>query len=315
MENNTIFQVKKNSVKNNVRKISETYVYNGLIDYYTIYKIKKFLKEICVFFSERIAKVLFDAIDINFNVKLKKFELVQSSNYKDIFLNSRFINSFHITSSLETGIINFSENIILSIIDILFGGINLHYLSENNFRKLTISEMNIMKKILNIIQEIYSFSWKQKFNIDIEMSCFKLINESDVIKIFSKNPIFLSTIFQIKFGNVSGLLNIGLPLIFIKSLKNTLMNQNINNNCNNKTGLEIITLPMLYDVKINLNVKLVDFSLLLSRILKLKIGDIIPIRTPEDDIIAYTNNIPVLVGKYKTYRKKHAFLLKSFFNL
>ncbi|ANF16889.1 hypothetical protein XW81_00370 [Buchnera aphidicola (Schlechtendalia chinensis)] len=312
MTNNVIFKVKKNNSINNIERKSKICIYNSDFDYFTVRGINRSLMEICNFFSKQISLDLFNIINYKFKVRLQDIKLVKYDSYRECLLNSKFSNYFNISSNLEKGIVSFSDNIIFTIIDILFGGSNTCRVSENYVYELNMSELNIMKKILKSVQKSCSLAWKQTLNTDFEIFNFTLISKNNFSNVFSKKNVFLCTIFKIQFHNTCGFLNIYFPWNFLKNIKNRLLNKNFNNNSEKK--LKKISSKVIYDIKIDLDVHLVNFSLSLPEILALKTGDIIPISTPEDDIIAYSNDIPLLIGKYKIYKKKHAFLMKNFFN-
>ncbi|XBC38254.1 MAG: FliM/FliN family flagellar motor switch protein [Buchnera aphidicola (Floraphis choui)] len=308
MVNNTITEIKENNIKHGIKKSTKVCIYDSKIDYYTIHQTKKSLMMISNFFSKQISLALLDNMNLEFDIELNSIQLEKYDDFKSNFIiKSKFLNSFQIIPYFETGIIRFSDNIVPSIINFLFGGKNFVEIAKNRIHELTISEINIMKKMVEIIQSKYSASWKQVCDIDIKFSDFQLVKNVNF-----KNIIFLSTIFQIRFGNILGFLNLGLPLVLIKTLKDKLTNKYIKNDLIKKKT-KSISWPVIHNIEINLDIKLVNFSLLLSRILKLKIGDIISIKIPED-IIAYVDDVPVLVGKYKIYKEKRVFFLKYFFN-
>ncbi|XBC42877.1 MAG: FliM/FliN family flagellar motor switch protein [Buchnera aphidicola (Kaburagia rhusicola ensigallis)] len=313
MINNVILKVKKDDMSNEIQKIKKTCIYNSNIDYYTMYQTKKSLMMIFDLFSKKVSLALFDIINVECSLELDNIQLERYNECKNNFLNARFSSYFQIFPSLETGMISLSNNIIPSIIDIVFGGQNIAETFKNDADQLTMSEINIMNKILNIIETIYSFSWKNKYNIDFKFSNFQLIQKTSFKHIFDNNEMFLFTIFKLNLGSTLGYLNICFPFSVIKTYKEKLVNTYKKNDVTKKK-IDQISLPMLYDMEIHLDIKLVNFSLLLSHILELKIGDIISINTPED-IMAYSYDVPILVGKYKMYKKKHAFFVKDFLNL
>ncbi|QCI23113.1 hypothetical protein [Buchnera aphidicola] len=311
MKNNIIFKIGKDYITKKGNKIAIDFVYNSIIDYYTIHQIEKSLKNFFNFFSKKISLFFLDSMNINLDVKLNNIQLARYNSYKEHFVNSRFTNSFQFISHVETGIISFSDDILLSIINILFGGSNLTKVVRSNVNTLTISETNIMKKMLDIIEKAYSFSWKNQHSINFNLSDFQLMTKSDFERTISENNVFLFSLFCMKVGNTVGSFSIGIPFSIIKMFKDKLVNRHVQSNLTIKRKIETMSWPVIYNIKIHLDIKLIGFSLFLSKILTLKIGDIVSIKAPED-VIAYSNNTPVLSGKCKMYKKKYVFFLKSF---
>ncbi|XBC39304.1 MAG: hypothetical protein U0T63_00360 [Buchnera aphidicola (Nurudea shiraii)] len=312
MISNVILKTKKNDIAyNNINKFFKVHVYDSGLDYYTMYQIKESLKDISIFFSKQVLLDFLDILDVKFDIKLYSIQLKKYNCEQDYFKDSTLVNIGNLSTFSEIGIIGFSDKIIESIIDVLFGGKNILQDCSNNSYTLKKYDVKIIEKIIDIIKKSYCMSWKKKHGIDIEFSNFRLVEKAHLDSIIPNNSIFLFTIFKIKCGNKLGFLNISLSFSFIKKFKNELLEKHKNKIFFEKKHVDKISLKMIYNLKINLDVKLVGLSLLLSKISFLKIGDIIFINTPEN-ALAFSNNIPVISGKYKMYKNKYVFFVKNF---
>ncbi|XBC37736.1 MAG: hypothetical protein U0T60_00350 [Buchnera aphidicola (Meitanaphis microgallis)] len=311
MEHDVIFNMKKDNMISEIKKVPTVCVHDWEMDYYTIYKTKRSLIEICDLFSNQVSLDLLDVINVEFNLEFDSIKLEKYNEYNNCHIHSKFLSYCTIMPYSETGIVHLSDNIIPSIIDILFGGKSVTETTKCCVYRLTIVETNILKKILNIVKKIYSVSWKKKFDIDVRLSDFKLIQKFHIKHIVSNSNIFLFMNFKVNFGNILGFLNIGFPLSIIKNCRDKLANKCTRDNLVKKKSKRLLW-PMIYNLEINLDIKLVSFSLLLSQMLMLRIGDIISIHLPKN-AIAYSRNAPILVGEYRIYEKKSCFFLKNFF--
>ncbi|XBC40824.1 MAG: FliM/FliN family flagellar motor switch protein [Buchnera aphidicola (Nurudea yanoniella)] len=307
MKNKNFFQIKKNNLEYNVNKHPKICSYDFELDYYTLYQINESLRKIFNFFSNKVCIDLLDVMNIEFDINLHSIRLEKYDNCTDYFTDSKLVGVYNIVSSLEVGIVGFSDKVISSIINVLFGGkSSSQYFKNKNVYKLTKCEKNIIKKILNIIKKVYSLSWKNEFNVDVEFFNVRLKKRNSLKSIISAGNIFLFTVFQIQCGNTLGFLNIIFPFSWIKTFKNKLINHSDKNTFIEKKNIVKMSLKMIYNIKISLDIRLVSVSVLLSDIFSLKVGDIISIKTPEN-AFAYSHDIPILIGKYKMHNKNYVF--------
>lgn len=261
------------------------------------------LKKIHDNFIYLFSKDISDYLSINkVHVKLSELKIeIDSNNIKD-FKKPIILNIMEINKFKDSFLIIFSSDFVSMIIEHLFGD-NKSKINNNHCnKKITNIECKIFQNITEIIIKGYEESFKKFFPIKIKYTKYKIITNKDDVSHF-KMDTFVITTFQMMIGSIKGIFSIIIPLIIIKkNLLNTDSIKKIENYKNN--GKENI-LKNVYDLDLILTVKLTESVICLSNILKLKLGDVIPIKKPENGIV-YIDDCPILLGKYKIVNGRHA---------
>ena len=316
MRNNIISKAEKFYIQNRSDKTLKIFPYYEKIDYYTTYDIHTCLKHAHKYFFKEISLYIFESIGIkNCLFFFNKIVIQKFCDYKKNILNNVVIDYFEITPYKKIGTICISYDIITYLIEHIFGGKDLNYCSKILSKNVTLFEVNIIKKFFSLILKKYSFLWnktlfcKIKFNLNHSKNIDRMFNSTLV----SDDDIFTNFLLQMKIGKVSGALNISFPIEVFHVLKNECKKKNVSYNyytSNDKEKRKFFQL-IVNNCKIILKIVLVERFFVFSKILKLKVGDILPICKP-DNAVAYADDIPILFGKYKIFKKQYVLFFTDF---
>ncbi|CAL4318637.1 Flagellar motor switch protein FliM [Buchnera aphidicola (Eriosoma lanigerum)] len=282
-----------------------------------------------IFHLEKYTSILEDINQLfikNFQMNLSKFvgldiinyncSAIYNISYSELLNNNNIpikINIMKLMSDEKVVFVGISSELIYSIIDLLFGGTGIlssYFIAKNHF---TCYEQSIIKRLYTIISESYCSAWKTMFSVDIPRIIHEDICINDNIIGCSKKTNLFYSEFNTNMNSTSIMFSICIASNLMeewnKNLwkKNTLLFKKNNKiNCNH--------FNVLKNLELNVQVKLTDFQIPLSNIIKLKVGDILTIKKP-NSIVAYVNGVPLLSGKYGSCDGKHAFSICNINNI
>ncbi|HMI76940.1 MAG TPA: FliM/FliN family flagellar motor switch protein, partial [Buchnera sp. (in: enterobacteria)] len=222
------------------------------------------------------------------------------------------LNMIQLFPNKDCAIIILSSHLVSIIIEYLFGGNEFCLYKQDCKKQFTKIELEIIKKLTNIITFSYNNIFKKMFSLSM-----KYIFSENVLDIrkknsLSENSMFLFTVFKITFNKTYyGIFRICIPImtmnrLHINSVYLSAHKQVEGFNKNKKNFLK----NSIYNCNLVLNVKLLESVICLSYIIKLKKGDILPILKPEKAVI-YIDKFPVFQGSYKTVNKKNSVCIRS----
>ncbi|CAL4042217.1 FliM/FliN family flagellar motor switch protein [Buchnera aphidicola] len=284
------------------------YLYNIKHNYHIIQKNIDILKEVNINFINFLSINISDYLNIDkIDVKLKEIKIaINRYDWKNI-KKPIILNTIQIEASKDCFFLVFSFDFLSMIIENLFGG-NILGVNKNNYnKKITTAESKIIKRITKIVIQAYEKSMKIFFSIKVNHIKSKFFSD-DKSAFFLKNSIFAITTFHLYIGTLKSIFSIMIPLVIIE--KYFLHTENTEKLKKNNNGIKEKILHHVNNLNLTLTVQLRANVISLPNILKLKIGDIIPIQKPEDGIV-YVDTFPILLGQYKIVNKKHALCIKN----
>ncbi|QCI24186.1 hypothetical protein D9V75_00365 [Buchnera aphidicola (Muscaphis stroyani)] len=264
------------------------------INYNFIHEIIKNLSD----FSKGFVKLTSYSINIESNFFIEKPQFKIYSN---------LIETFHFQ---KKSFIFLSSNFLPTLIDVLFGG-NGCFQEDEKKTKITYTEYLINTKLIKIILESFTNACKKFFLIKM-----KFINTKILFHLKDFNHNSTKTIisrFNLYINNVKVYFIFLIPLSIVKKLKNStfISSKKVLNLEGN--DLKTISIDDLDDVKLEIIVKLNGISVSESQLSNLSVGNIFSIQNP-NKIIALIEKKQILLGYYKSYNDKSAFLVKEFIN-
>jgi len=265
----------------------------------------------------RAMRSLHDKFSRNFSSSLSNFlrtitdinlVSVDQMTYGEFLLSLPDPTSFNIISMipLEGNIaLEINPSLIYPMVDKLLGGIGEPLYKA---RDLTGLEQHIVNNLLLIILKDLQEIWKQVIsNIKFRKEASE--NSPQIVQIVAQNEVIVLVVFEIKFGEVSGMMNICYPTITLEPILGKISSQDwIVGSRKVRLGenKEMI-LKLLEDISIPLQIILGNTSLPIEKILDLNKGDIILTEKKADepvDIMA--NNLLKFKAQIGSHYSKKA---------
>ncbi|ELP5717491.1 flagellar motor switch protein FliM (plasmid) [Enterobacter asburiae] len=213
------------------------------------------------------------------------------------------LNLVHMSPLRGSALFVFSPNLVFMAVDSLFGG-NGRFPTKADGREFTPTEQRIIERILSMALEAYDYAWSTIFRIKTEYARSEMqVKFTNITS--SPNDIVVTTPFNIEIGPHRGEVNICIPFNIIEPLRELLTNPPVENSHQEDQQWKVTLSQEVRDAEIELVANLGEIDTHLSRVMKLSIGDIIPI-DKHDIIEAEVDGFPVLTATYGCNHNQYA---------
>ncbi|MCK4825484.1 flagellar motor switch protein FliM [bacterium] len=199
-------------------------------------------------------------------------------------------------------IIDFSQSVVLSFVDRLFGGRGTSIVTE---REITWIEKSVMNNIINRSLRDLERTWERIIPLECDVEMLETNPEFIQVVPASETVVLIS--FELKSENVNGLINLCYPYISIEPIAMRLGGQNLVSSAKEVPREELLKNRKrikLFDTVVRAH--LGSTNLIIGELINLKLGDILTLNTRiSDDIEIYVKDElkfygkPGLFGKYK----------------
>ena len=199
-------------------------------------------------------------------------------------------------------IIDFSQSVVLSFVDRLFGGRGTSIVTE---REITWIEKSVMNNIINRTLRDLERTWERI--IPLECNVEMLETNPEFIQVVPASETVVLISFELKSENVNGLINLCYPYISIEPIALRLGGQNLVSSAKEVPREELLKNRKrieLFDTIVMAHLGSTDLTI--GELINLKLDDILTLNTRiSDDIEIYVKDElkfygkPGLFGKYK----------------
>ncbi|SDX46999.1 flagellar motor switch protein FliM [Collimonas sp. OK242] len=219
------------------------------------------------------------------------------------------INLLHMKPLRGTALFVFDPNLVFLVVDNLFGGDGRFHMRVEG-RDFTLTEQRIITRLLNLAVESYGSAWNPIYPLDFEYVRSEM--HTKFANIATPNEVVVNTTFHIEFGPIGGALHICIPYSMIEPIRDLLSNP-----VQDEVEVDKRWVKQLSQQVQSADVQLkVDFQTLpstIGQLLKLKVGDVLPIEMPES-IIAKVDGVPVMECGYGTSNGRYALRVEKMIN-
>ncbi len=207
-----------------------------------------------------------------------------------------------------TALFIFNPNLVFLVVDNMFGG-DGRFHTRVEGRDFTPTEQRIIQGMLNVVFAEYNRSWKPVYDVTFEYIRSEM--NSQFANIATPSEIVISTTFTIEFGGTSADMHICFPYSMIEPIRDLLYSTMQSDQLSTDKRWIIMLRKQLKDAEVEIAARLTSTTVTLGQILKLKVGDIIPINVP-DKIIAHVDEIPLMECRYGQQGGKFALKIERF---
>ncbi|MDR3299298.1 MAG: flagellar motor switch protein FliM [Candidatus Accumulibacter sp.] len=207
-----------------------------------------------------------------------------------------------------TSLFVFDPNLVFLVVDNMFGG-DGRFHTRVEGREFTGTEQRIIQGLLNIVFTEYSRAWNPVYNITFEYLRSEM--NSQFANIATPSEIVVSTTFTVEFGGTVADLYICFPYSMLEPIRDLLYSAMQSDQLSTDRHWIMMLRKQLKDAEVEIVAALGTGSITLGEILKLKVGDIIPLDIPEQ-IVASVDGIPVLECAYGQQGGQYALKINRF---
>jgi len=234
-------------------------------------------------FAEMFSSFLMSKLQTIINCNVTSVDQIYYSEYVLSVSNPACLFTFDINQTDIKGILEFSSEFALTLVDRLLGG---NGKGSKNSQVITPVEQKVLEVVINKILNDLGKAWQiigdYTFKID------KFEPDIDFVQITSQSESVLLITFEVLIGEQSYMMNLCFATYAFDTILSKLTNQNLSSirpiKYAGTTAQNILT-EHLKKTELNLEVEFGKSSINFSQLLKLKIGDVILLNNQVGDEI------------------------------
>lgn len=207
-----------------------------------------------------------------------------------------------------TSLFIIDPNLVFLVVDSLFGGSGqLHTRVEG--RDFTQTELRIIQRLLGIVLEDYTASWKPVFEIAPEYVRSEM--NTQFASIATPNDVVVVTTFNIDLGASGGDLHVCTPYNAYEPVRDLLCSTLQSDGAEGDTRWSHMLRREVQSAEIELVVNLGRAAITLGQIIAMQPGDIVGLDIPET-MVAEVDGVPVLECKCGVFNGQYALRVERF---
>lgn len=243
-------------------------------------------------FSNSFRASLFKLLHRSPEIYVSGIQIQKFSDYMDRLRAPTNLNIVRISPLRGRALIVMDPFFVFTVVDNFFGG-NGQFETNPEGREFTKTEMRVIRKILDMIFKGLENAWEPVMEIRFEyLSSETNPNYAAIIGV--EDYVMISTVNIVLEGG-GGDINILMPYAMIEPIKGLLDSFN-DDNTESDVQWRTVLRNEVMEAKLNLNTFLVEKSLSISEVLRLKKGDIIPFDMPKT-LSLKAEGVSVFTGK------------------
>ena len=208
----------------------------------------------------------------------------------------------------RNGLFVFDSNLVFMIVDNLFGG-DGRFHTRVEGREFTQTEQRIIQKMIAVAFENYEKSWENFHPLKFDFVRSEI--NPQFANIATPTEVVVVTTFDIELGGNGGAFHICMPYSMLEPIKDLLYSsmQDGEHLVTDQRWSQLLSMQV-QSADIELVATLGPTSVTLEEVLKMRIGDIVPLESGEN-IIASVAGIPVMECKYGVFDNQYALKVKK----
>jgi flagellar motor switch protein FliM len=193
-----------------------------------------------------------------------------------------------------TSLFVFDPNLVFLVVDNMFGG-DGRFHTRVEGRDFTATEQRIIQGLLGVVFAEYSKSWKPVHDITFEYIRSEM--NSQFANIATPSEIVVSTTFTLEFGGATADMHICFPYSMLEPIRDLLYSTMQSDQLSTDKRWIGTLRKQLQSAEVEVVAQLGSGKISLREILKLKVGDVIPLNIPSK-IEAQVDHVPLMECTY-----------------
>lgn len=207
-----------------------------------------------------------------------------------------------------TALFVFDPNLVFLVVDNMFGG-DGRFHTRVEGRDFTPTEQRIIQGLLGVVFAEYTKSWKPVYDISFEYIRSEM--NSQFANIATPAEIVVSTTFTLEFGGATADMHICFPYSMMEPIRDLLYSSMQSDQISTDKRWIGTLRRQLQGAEVEIVANLGSAQLSLGQILKLKVGDVIPLQIPER-IHAVVDQVPLIECTYGQQNGQYALKVERF---
>jgi len=207
-----------------------------------------------------------------------------------------------------TALFVFDPNLVFLVVDNMFGG-DGRFHTRVEGRDFTPTEQRIIQGLLAVVFTEYEKSWKPVHNITFEYIRSEM--NSQFANIATPSEIVVSTTFTLEFGGATADMHICFPYSMLEPIRDLLYSTMQSDQLSTDKRWIGTLRKQLQGAEVEIVARLGEGKITLGQILKLQLGDVIPLHIQET-IQALVDNVPLIECTYGQQNGQYALKVERF---
>jgi flagellar motor switch protein FliM len=264
--------------------------------------------------NERFARLLrlglFNFMRRSANVTAGPVRVIKFSEFVRNLVVPSNLNLVHVKPLRGTSLFVFDPTLVFLVVDNLFGGDGRFQLKTER-RDFTQTEQRIIQRLLNLVFDSYAKSWNPVYAIEFEY--VRAETNIQFANVATPNEVVVATTFEVNFGSIAGEMHICIPYSILEPIRDLLSNSVQGEALEvDKRWVGRLS-KQVQSAEVVLLVNLAQVQVTLDQILKMKVGDVIPLDIPEF-VTASVDGVPVMECRYGVSNGQYALRMEKMLN-
>jgi flagellar motor switch protein FliM len=212
------------------------------------------------------------------------------------------LNLVHVKPLRGTSLFVFDPNLVFFVVDNLFGG-DGRFHTRVEGREFTTTEHRIISKLLSMVFEHYTASWRSVRPLTFEFVRSEM--HTQFANVATPNEIVIVTQFSIEFGSTGGTLHICMPYSMIEPIRDILSSPIQGEALEVDRRWVRVLSQQVQTAEVEVTVDLAQIGTTFEQILNMRAGDVLPINVPEL-VTAKVDGVPVMECGYGIFNGQYA---------
>ena len=211
------------------------------------------------------------------------------------------INMLHMKPLRGTALFVFDPKLVFLVVDNLFGSDGRYHMRIEG-RDFTRTEQRIIRRLLDLALQCYGDAWRPLFPLNFDYVRSEM--HGKLANIVAPNEVVVNTTLQIEFGPVGGFLHVCIPYSMLEPIRDLLSNP-IQDEVEVDGRWVTQMAQQMHSADLRLTADFVTVQSTIAQMLKLQVGDVLPIELPQT-VTAKVDGIPVMECGYGTSNNRYA---------
>jgi len=261
--------------------------------------------------NERFARLLrlglFNFMRRSANVTAGPVRVIKFSEFVRNLVVPSNLNLVHVKPLRGTSLLVFYPTLLFLVVDNLFGG-DGRFQPKTERRDFTQTEQRIILRLLNLVFDSYAKSWHPVYPIEFEY--VRAETNIQFANVATPNEVVVATTFEVNFGAVMGEMHICTPYSILEPIRD-LLSSSVQGEALEVDKRWVGRLSkQVQSAEVMLLVNLAHVQVTLDQILKMKVGDVIPLDIPQF-VTASVDGVPVMECRYGVSNGQYALRMEK----
>lgn len=259
-------------------------------------------------FARNLRIGLFNYMHRNAEISVNPIRVQKYSEFVRNLVVPTNLNLIQARPLRGTGLMIFDPNLVFLVVDNMFGG-DGRFHARVEGRDFTATEQRIIQGLLNVVFNEYAKAWQPVFPLKFEYVRSEM--NTQFANIATPSEIVVATTYTIELSGNSAEMHLCMPYSMIEPIRDVLYSTMHSEQASTDHRWTAMLSRQVRQAEVELSASLGHAEVTLGDILKMKVGDIIPIEV-EEQVLAKVDDVPVLACRYGVQNGQYALKVDSF---